>query len=153
MDTETALYLSPPKQITFTSSSEVSAGEFTFLPGIFVDVLNVIIILLALGCGFIILNLIFEKYHKKKLQTFSLIISNLSFIGSLSIFYIAVSELSKVGVGGFIGSGKMDIKIPGDGISLTDCSWGPSIGFYLILISIVILLIFNFYKFIRAIKK
>jgi hypothetical protein len=53
-----------------------------------------------------------------------------------------MSTLTEVGVGGFIGKGLLDISIPGKDIAPSvSCSWGPSLGFYLYVISIAVLFI------------
>jgi hypothetical protein len=53
-----------------------------------------------------------------------------------------MSTLTEVGVGYFMGKGILDVHIPGkDMAPSVSCSWGPSLGFYLYVISIVILFI------------
>ena len=66
--------------------------------------------------------------------------------GDLVIFYFSVSELTKVSIGNFIGNGNLDINIPGGSMSVVSCSWGPALGFYLLLISAFILISLNLIK-------
>jgi hypothetical protein len=52
-----------------------------------------------------------------------------------------MSEIASVGVGGLLGSGNLDITIPGEGTyESVFCSWGPSIGLYLYVLSAIITL-------------
>ena len=76
--------------------------------------------------------------------------NNTIFIGSLLIFSVGMSKLTEVGVGGFMGGGNLDIGIPGEEtFSTIFCNWGPSNGFYLYVVSNIILffsIIFNMRK-------
>jgi len=64
-----------------------------------------------------------------------------------------MNELAEVGIGGFIGSGNLDISIPGEENSVAIlCNWGPNIGFYLYAISIIlimVILVFNVKKIFK----
>ena len=63
-----------------------------------------------------------------------------------------VSQLVETGVGSLLGSLDIDVSIPGENRYETiPCSWGPGIGFYIFLISLVIIIIptgFNIKKLI-----
>ena len=51
------------------------------------------------------------------------------------LFYVAMSEVTKVGIGGFSGSDTLPITIPGTADQAdVSCSWGPSSGMFLLLI-------------------
>jgi len=77
------------------------------------------------------------------------ILAILIYIGSIVVFSYAMSELANETVGSFIGDGNLDVSIPGEKLYETiSCSWGPSIGFYLLLCSIGVL-IFAFYLITR----
>jgi len=65
-----------------------------------------------------------------------------------------MSMLAEAGVGGFIGKGILDVRVPGiDIFPSVSCSWGPSSGFYLYAASIVILFILIFVIFSGKIFK
>jgi hypothetical protein len=66
---------------------------------------------------------------------------------SLIIFVYAFSQLTQVGVGSFMGSGNLDVTIPGE-IEQTaiSCSWGPGLGFYLLIPSLILLILTLFIK-------
>jgi len=69
-------------------------------------------------------------------------LSILFIIGSNVVFYIAMSELGKVTVGSFMGSGDINFVIPGENMDMTiPSTWGPDIGFYLLMGSAIILII------------
>ena len=60
----------------------------------------------------------------------------------MGIFIFALNELSRVSIGSILGSGNLDISVPGeDKIHTVLLNWGPGIGFYMYLIPILILLI------------
>ena len=63
------------------------------------------------------------------------------FVISTAGFYYAMSEMANIIVGGFTGSGNIEISIPGrDKFESLSCNWGSDIGFYLMLISTCILI-------------
>jgi hypothetical protein len=52
-----------------------------------------------------------------------------------------MSAFAEVGVGSFIGQGTLDISIPGEeSVVPVLCQWGPGIGFWLYMVSVVILI-------------
>ena len=64
-----------------------------------------------------------------------------------------MSELTKVGVGDFFGTGDLDISLIGEGIRTTVSSnWGPSIGFYFCITAAIIVLIIAFFNFKNILK-
>jgi len=53
------------------------------------------------------------------------------------LFYVAMSEVTKVGIGGFSGSDSLSVTIPGQSNQIDiACSWGPSSGMFLIIIAL-----------------
>ena len=74
------------------------------------------------------------------------ILSILLLIITISIFLYAMSMLTEVGVGSFMGSGDLDTSLPGLSESkVLPSQWGPGIGFFLGLISVIILVIVLLY--------
>ncbi len=66
---------------------------------------------------------------------------------SLIVFFYAFSQLTQVGVGSFMGSGDLDVTLPGEVEQNTlSCSWGPGIGFYLLIPSLILLILTLFIK-------
>ncbi|GAG81815.1 unnamed protein product, partial [marine sediment metagenome] len=61
------------------------------------------------------------------------------------LFYIIFNELTKVGIGSFIGSGDIGINIPGESSDIIASStWGPTIGFILCVVSMILLIISSY---------
>ena len=140
--TSTHMFLLPLELVTITTISDVISGELAFLPDIFRDYVGLIPIISVLGCLSIISGIFFKAFNHRRFYILSLVFASLLFVGSTLIFFIGMSTLTELGVGGFIGKGLLDVSIPGKDISPSvSCSWGPSLGFYLYVISIVILFI------------
>ena len=82
---------------------------------------------------------------KNRFRRITIFISTLSvilLIATIGIFYYTMMQLTDVGVGGFMGSGDLDITLPGVADNqILNCSWGPGIGFYLGIIAIILSLI------------
>ncbi|MCK5030123.1 MAG: carboxypeptidase regulatory-like domain-containing protein, partial [Thermoplasmatales archaeon] len=142
LETSTHMFLLPLELVTITTISDVISGELAFLPDIFRDYVGLIPIFSVLGCLSITSGMFFKAFNHRRFYILSLVFASLSFVGSTLIFFIGMSTLTEVGVGGFIGKGPLDVSIPGKDIAPSvSCSWGPSLGFYLYVISIVILFI------------
>jgi hypothetical protein len=63
-----------------------------------------------------------------------------------------MSEFTKTTVGSFYGNGALDIVIPGEKMYVNMfCSWSPSIGFYLLIISIAVLVV-DFLLYLKKFK-
>jgi hypothetical protein len=64
-------------------------------------------------------------------------------VGSLILFYVAMSTFTEVGVGSFVGKGNVDVSIPGEELNVSVLSqWGPGNGFFIYVVSTLILLSF-----------
>ena len=73
---------------------------------------------------------------------------------SIILFFVAMSEVTKVGVGTLSGMGELAITIPGsNAISNINCNWGLGIGLYLIILSILTNLVIYFPKLIKYFEK
>ena len=153
--TSTQMFLAPVELITTTTTPDIISGELASLPEIFLNVVSLIPIFTTISCLLILLSIFFKNVKKKKLYLLSLIFALLAFIGSILIFSVGMSELAEVGIGSFIGDGNLDIAIPGEEtFSTIFCNWGPSLGFYLYIVSTLLLfgtIVFNIRK--KSIKK
>ena len=59
---------------------------------------------------------------------------------SLVLFISAMSAFTEVGVGSFSGNRAVDVSVQGQDLVVpVDCSWGPGVGFWLYMVSAVIL--------------
>lgn len=151
--TRTNTLLIPSKIITTTSTSNVIGGDISQVPEEVPMVLTLISILLVVSCLLIFLSLFVKPRFRKTtifISTFIFII----LLMAVFVFYYAISELTSVSVGGFIGSGNLDITIPGVAENQTVlCSWGPGLGFYIGLISILFIVIISFFKRYKLVKE
>jgi len=154
IDTTSKMFLLPPAMVTSITSSNLIAGEIASLPDIFTTTMILLFISIIIGCILIIVNIFLDIYNKSRFSFLSLSFGSLALISPLIIFYYAMSELCKVGVGDFFGGGNLDISLIGEGIRATvPSNWGPSIGFYLCLIAAIIILIIAFFNFKKILKE
>ena len=133
--TKTMLY--PSKLITITTTDQVIGGEISSVPEEFTMILSLLTYLIIAAGLLIILELIINQ----KFPRISIIISILAMILlilTMVLFYVAMSEVTKVGVGSFADTKELSISIPGqtNNVNLL-CQWGPGIGFYLTLIGFI----------------
>ncbi|UCD14248.1 MAG: carboxypeptidase regulatory-like domain-containing protein [Thermoplasmatales archaeon] len=149
VETATKMFLIPLELITVTTSPSIIGGELAYLPEIFVDIVSLIPLFTVTGCLIILGSIVIKKFNKK-LYYLSLLLALLAFVVSLLIFSVAMSQLTEVGVGRFLGEGNLDIKIPGEEtVSTIFCSWGPTTGFLLYVVSTLTL----FFTFVYTIRK
>ena len=147
LQTSTNLYLIPNNMITVFSTENTIAGEQSYLPNEFLNSINLIILFTSIGCIIMIFSQFLKNTNREKLYKISKIIPLLTFIGSLAVFTIAINELFKVSIGGIIGKSYLEIGVPGENqLYSVSSQWGPSIGFYIYLTSIIILSIILFVK-------
>ena len=148
LETSTNLYLIPNNIITITTTENAIAGEPSYLPPEFLDAITALISLAIIGCILIPTNIYFRKKGKKTLEKITKILATLSIIGPILIFIIAINELSKVSIGSIFGSGYVDIGVPGESqFHSVLCNWGPAFGFYLYLLSVIVLCSVFFYDY------
>ena len=152
ISTNTNTRLFPSNIITSTSSTNIIGGEISQVPEEVTLVLNLLSILLLFTILLIISSIIIKNKFRKTNIIIS-IICLLLLLFALSIFYYAISEISSVSVGSFLGSGNLEITIPGVAEnSILSCNWGPGIGFYLCIISLIaLILLFTYKKFLTKI--
>ena len=142
LETSTHMFLLPLELVTITTISDVISGELASLPDIFREYFSLILIFSVVGCSSITTGMFFKEFNYHRFYILSLVFASFSFVGSILIFFIGMSMLAEVGVGDFMGKGILDVSIPGkDTFPSISCSWGPSLGFHLYVISIVILFI------------
>jgi hypothetical protein len=71
-------------------------------------------------------------------------------IGSIIIFIASMSSISEVGLGDFIGEGQLELNLSNEKNSVPVYSnWGPSNGFYIYLLSILVIIINIFFPKIK----
>ena len=140
-ESNSRIYLLPPELITISETSEVLAGErgFEFLPEYIMSLITLFSAFLIISCILLFINSVFEKYERKKLATICHVITFVLLVLCISVFYAGVATLTKVSVETFIGEGVINFSLPGENVRISaEAFWGPSLGFYLCLISIII---------------
>jgi len=155
-ETSTKLFITPAKMVTITSNDNVTIGEpyllgdefsaevdllFTTVVVGFISVMELLPTVMIVGIICIISSLILTNFSKRRLSFVVFLLAIILFIGAIAVFSYAMSELVSGAVGSFIGSGNLGVSIPGEEIyEELNCSWGPDIGFYLLSLSIGILI-------------
>ena len=136
--TSTETYLVPAKIISITSSNDVFGGEINQVPDEVPLALNLLAIILCLT-GLLIFVGIFIKNRFKRISKALSFTVFLLLIIVLVLFFLVMSQITMIGVGSFIGSGDIDTSLPGiAGSQEIPSSWGPGIGFYLIILSCIL---------------
>jgi len=146
VSTKTNTLVIPPQLVTLTTSSNATGGEISAVPQEVTMVLGLLSLLVAVACIVIVLSLALKnKFRKTTILVW--LMSIIVLLLTLILFYYAFSQLTQVGVGSFMGSGTLDITIPGgEAQTKVPCSWGPGIGFYLLIVSVVLVVLSFFGK-------
>jgi hypothetical protein len=146
VSTTTNTFVIPPQIITLTTSSNAIGGEISAVPEEVPMVLGVLSLLVAVTCFILFLSVLIMKRLRKTTMILSLL-SIVILVLSLIVFFYAFSQLTQVGVGSFMGSGNLDVTLPWEVEQTTiSCSWGPGIGFYLLIPSLILLVLTFFMK-------
>jgi len=156
IETSTNLFITPAKMVTITSNDNVTIGEpyllgggfsaevnlfFTTLVVDFVSVMELLPTVMIVGIICIISSLILTNFSKRRLSFVVFLLAIILFIVTIGVFSYSMSELASASIGGFIGEGNLGVSVPGEkSYDAVLCSWGPNIGFYLLLFSIGILI-------------
>jgi len=118
-----------------TSSADTIGGEISEVPEEFIMILQILIYLLILAAIFN-LSLVFIFKRFRKITLLIRILTIVCLLLSMVLFYVTMSEVTKVGIGGFSGAETLPITIPGTADQVdVSCSWGPSSGMFLPLIA------------------
>jgi uncharacterized membrane protein YhaH (DUF805 family) len=140
VETSSTLYVAPLELVTTTKTSQVIAGELAFFPDIFMNVMTLLLALVVLECFLVLISLVLKRIHKKRWYFVTLLSALIIMVGSLILFYVAMSTFTEVGVGSFVGKGNIDVSIPGEELSVSVLSqWGPGNGFFIYVVSTLIL--------------
>lgn len=152
IETSTKAFLIPPTMVTMTSSSTATDAELAVVPELFTQVMGLIPVLIAIGCLLIFMSMPLKKLNKKKISNLLLFLAVALMITGIAIFSFGMSELAKAGLGSFQGKENLSISIPGTmDYTTVPCSWGPSIGFYLCIVSIVAVLTVGILDILRKV--
>jgi hypothetical protein len=130
----THLYLIPGSLITFATTGSAMAGDFASVPPIFTTFLTMLLGAITGGIILLCVYVFLLRNRPKKLPAIVLAGAGIFLLLAVGAFYAMMSVVSKVGVGGVIGSGTISCSLPGETtmVSLAS-SWGLDLGFYLCL--------------------
>ncbi len=138
VSTETKTLLIPSKIVTVTEASEGIGGEVSMVPEEVTMVLN-LVFMLVVGAIIVVLVTIFTQNRFKKTNIMLSIVGLVLLFVAVFVFHFGISQLAEVSVGDFMGSGDLDVSIPGGETLSVDSSWGPGLGFIFGVISLAIL--------------
>ena len=151
--TVTSTLLVPSEIITLTSSNSIFGGEISSVPPEFTMVLELLVMLLVIDCLFVLVGIfigIFMKDKFRKISTILSVVGIVLLLVSILLFYVAMSEVTNVGVGSFSGGGNLAISVPGlQENSNIDCNWGPGSGLYLSMLALVSVAALSLLKIVR----
>ena len=144
VSTTTNTLVVPPQIVTLTTSSNATGGEISAVPKEVTMVLGLLSLLVAVACILLLVSVVTSLRLRKTTMLVS-ILSIVVLLLILIVFYYAFSQVTQVGVGSFMGSGTLDVSLPGGTEQLkVPCTWGPGLGLYLVILSLV-LAIFAFF--------
>lgn len=134
------LFLLPTTLITRTTTAQVIAGELTMLPETFTLAMMLILLLSGVIIFLCSLSLVLHWRRKKQYRSILMTGSILLCLCAAGLFIGAMSAFTEVGVGSVSGQGILNVFIQGDEavVSLL-CQWGPGVGFWLQILSVVLL--------------
>jgi hypothetical protein len=131
--TNTLLY--PPKIITLTSTQDIQGGEIAAVPEELTMILSLLSMLVLITIIIFALHLLIPT-NRTRINTLMTMITIIILLLITVLFYVAMAQITEIGVGGVIGSGNLDITIPGvSNKESIPCNWGLSLGYYLVVIS------------------
>jgi len=143
-ETVSETYLYPPVLITRTESDSIIGGEISEVPDVFTTVLTLLSILLIVTSALLLLYPFIKKRYPKITWILTIIILILLVL-HIALFWITMSEVTKIGIGDFSGSGDLSISIPGQSDQTTISStWGAGIGLYAVIITLIGFIILRF---------
>ena len=149
ISTTTKTLLVPSNIVTLTSSQSVLGGEISFAPPELSMVLDLLAMLLMVVCVIAVICILIKDRFRKISKILSAV-SIVLLVVTVLLFFVAMSQVTDIGVGSFSGSGDLDISIPGlQENAVVPCSWGPGIGFYLGILAIMSMIALSLLKLVR----
>jgi hypothetical protein len=136
--------------MTLTKSSNATGGEISAVPQEVTMVLGLLSLMVVIASVILAVSLVTNIKFRKTTLLLSLT-SIVVLLLTLIVFYYAFSQVTQVGVGSFTGSGTLDVSLPGGSGQLkVPCTWGPGVGFYLLILSLILVVLTFFGKRIEG---
>ena len=149
ISTTTKTLLFPSNIVTLTSSQSVLGGEISFAPPELSMVLELLAMLLMVVCVIAVICILIKDRFGKISKILS-VVSIVLLVVTVLLFFVAMSQVTDIGVGSFSGGGDLNISIPGlQENAVVPCSWGPGIGFYLSILAIMSMIALSSLKLVR----
>ncbi len=150
VSTTTNTLVIPPQIVTMTKATNAIGGEISAVPAEVTMVLGLLSLLVGIACVLLIISLVASLRLRKTTLIFS-ILAVIVILMILGVFYYAFSQVTQIGVGSFMGSGTLDVTLPGGTEQVkVPCSWGPGLGFCLIIAAAVLALLTIFARRIQG---
>lgn len=150
IETSSTFYLIPLNLVSLTTAPQVIIGDLSFFPEIFTTIMMIIPVLTIIASLLAVSILVFKKIQKKQRQLLLLVGALGLLFCSLILFIGAMSAFTEVGIGSFIGNGTIDVSIQGqEELVPIECQWGPGVGFWVYLVSgmiVIVSLIIQWYQ-------
>ena len=141
-DVTTKVYLIPPKMVTIGKMQDAINGEMAILPSQFKTMLYIVL-------SFLVISTLFLFFIKRKLILLSIFLV----VGAILLFSYGMNAFSNVTTGSFFGEGYISISLPGSSEETFKCIWLPGSGYFLSILSLMILIAPLFKKFIHEMNK
>jgi len=150
--TSTQTLLVPSSIVTMSSEGNLMGGEISEIPEELTMVLQLLSLLIIGASICLPLTILLEK-KSQKISTIVLLVGGILVMIVVLLFFVAMSQVTEVGVGSFMGNGNLEISLPGTaGNAEIMCNWGPGIGFYLGVVALLCILMVPGYKIIKKFK-
>ena len=150
--TSTQTLLVPSTIVTMSSTTNLIGGEISEIPEELTMVLQLLSLLIIVTCICLPLTILLHNRYQK-ISTIILTVAGILVFIVVLLFFVAMSQVTEVGVGSFMGNGNLEISLPGTGGNVEImCNWGPGIGFYLGLVALLIIFFVPGYKIINKLK-
>ena len=137
---ESMMYLYPQTMIdTMTFEGKISYDVAT-LPEIFTNAVGILVIIICTGLFFMGISFIPNIVLRRRFS-YGLAAASLLFIILVAAaFSVGMSHICEISLGGLQGQGMLDIELPtGETVAMSS-SWGLSYGFYLCILSALLLI-------------
>jgi hypothetical protein len=146
VERSTKAFLVPQTMVTKTTFGNSVEAELANVPVEFTTFVFAVMIV-VIATGFLIFySVLVKKYRKTSISL--AIISMILLIAIIGVFTYAFSQLTNVGLESLQGSGTLNVLIPGTNNYVDiPASWGLSVGVYLSILAIILVLISLFLDF------
>jgi hypothetical protein len=151
----TSMYINPPSMIEITKYHGESSLNIAAMPDIFITFLDAMIPLAVLICIILVLGILLKRLQKTNYTLLLNVIAVILLIILLPSYFFGTAKLAEASIGSVQGSGILPIQIGSQEVTM-ECSWGFSIGFYLVFIAVIVVVLtvgFDIWKRIMRKKK